>query len=217
LDGIDLGHDLLVSSLLSETFQQLDLSISLKLHCLGDHRGNLLLRLGNSGSSVSICLSDGLSSISLRLFYDLSLNELGLSDNLVVFQICFCIDLIDKSRGLGFPLRPDPRGLGLDLFNLLSFLHLLERGLLVFILSLFFLDLLGLDFLLCVILDPLVVRESLSLQSVLELEDGLFLHGVSDLTVEHHVGDNATLDDDSFIVEVCVQMLLHTGRVLLST
>ena len=200
LHCVDLGHDLLVSSLLGETLKQLHLGISLKLHSLSDHWGDVLLGLGNSSSSVGISLGDGLCRIGLGLLNVLSLDELGLGNYLVVLEISLSIDLIDEGCGLGFPLGLDSGGLGLDLLNFLSFLHLFKRSLLILILSLLFFDLLGFDFLLSIVLDSLVVGESLSLQCVLELENSLLLHGVGNLTVEHHIGDDATLHDDSFIV-----------------
>ena len=88
---------------------------------------------------------------------------------------------------------------------------------LILVFPFFLFDLFGLDFLLGIILDSLIVAESLSLQSVLELEYGFLLHGVGHLIVKNHVGDNASLDYDTFVVQVNVEVLLHTGRMLLSS
>jgi hypothetical protein len=43
------------------------------------------------------------------------------------------------------------------------------------------------------------------------------LHGLSHLGIQNDVGDDASFDDDSFIVEIGVEMLLHTSGMLLSS
>ena len=106
-DGIDLGHDLLVGSLLGKAFKQLDLSISLQLNGLSDHWSNLLLGLGNGSLPVRISLGDGLSSISLSLLDDLGFDQFGFSNDFVILKIGLSIDLVDESSGLSLPLRLD--------------------------------------------------------------------------------------------------------------
>jgi hypothetical protein len=176
-----------------------------------------LLGLGDGSCPVSVSLRDDLRGIGLSLLNDLGLDELGLGNDLVVLQIGLSIDLIDQSCGLSLPLGPDPWGFGFDLLDFLRLLHLFEGGLLVLILTLLLLDLLGLYLLLSIVLDSLVVGESLSLESVLELENGLLLHGICDLSVQNYIGDNATLHYDSLVVQVSIEMLLHALSVLGST
>jgi hypothetical protein len=89
--------------------------------------------------------------------------------------------------------------------------------LLILVLSLLFLDLLGFNLLFGIILDSLVVGESLSLEGVLELENCFFLHGLGNFCVEDHVGDDASFDDNTFVTEVRVEMLFHTRGVLLTS
>ena len=88
---------------------------------------------------------------------------------------------------------------------------------LILVFSLLLLDLLGLNFLFGIVLDSLVVGESLSLKGILELENGFFLHGLCDFGVEDHVGDDASLDDDTLVIKVGVEMLFHTLGMLLTS
>ncbi len=88
---------------------------------------------------------------------------------------------------------------------------------LILVFSLLFLDLLGFHFLFGIVLDSLVVGESLSLEGVLELENSFFLHGLGNFLVEDHVGDDASFDDDTFVIKVGVEMLFHTGGMLLTS
>jgi hypothetical protein len=56
-----------------------------------------LLSLSNGCGSVGVSFRDDLGGVGLCLLDYLGLNELGLGNDLVVFQIRFSIDLIDQS------------------------------------------------------------------------------------------------------------------------
>jgi hypothetical protein len=64
---------------------------------LSDHWSHFLLSLSNGCGSVGVSFRDDLGGVGLCLLDYLGLNELGLGNDLVVFQIRFSIDLIDQS------------------------------------------------------------------------------------------------------------------------
>lgn len=96
-NGIDFAHDLIVGSLLGETFLQFFFGLTLQLHSLGNLWGNFLFGVGNSSDVVSIGISDDLGGFGLSLLDDLSLDKLSLSCNLVVLQVRLSVDLLDFS------------------------------------------------------------------------------------------------------------------------
>lgn len=176
-----------------------------------------MLCIGYRSSSVSVGLSDDLLSIGLSFLNNLGLDEIRLSDDFVVFDVCFSIDLVNEGVSFSSPLALDSLGLGFDSLDFLGLLHLLELCLLILVLSLLFLDLLHLRLLLLIVFNSLLEGKSFPFEGVSELEDGLLLHGVGHLLVQNHIGDDASLDHDALVVEVGVQVLKHALGVLLSS
>jgi len=93
----------------------------------------------------------------------------------------------------------------------------LELGLFLNILSLFLLLLLGNFGFLDIVLNSLFESKLLSFQSILELDDSLILDGGSDLFIKLDTGDDTSLDQDTLVGKICVQVIEHSFGMLLSS
>ena len=158
---------------------------------------------------MRIGLSSDLGSFSLSFLDNLDLNELGLSNDLIVLEVSLCVDLTDVGVSISHLLTSQSLDLGLDSFNLFLFVQLSQRSLLFLVLSLFSMDDSGFFFLFRIIFDSLVVSESFSLKGSLELINGGILHCVGYFSVQSHTGDHDSLDENSLVLEIGVQELLH--------
>lgn len=190
-----------MGSLLGETFLQFLLSLTLKLHSLGNLWSNLLFGVGNSSDVVSIGVSNNFSGFGLSLLDNLGLDKFGLCCNLVILQVCLSVDLLDFSSGLCLPFLFDFLSVGLDLLNLLRLCQLLELSLLFNIFSLLLFNLLLLDLLFLIVLNSLLVRKGLPLERVHELVDRSLLHGTGDFLTQYDIGDDDSLHKDSLVAE----------------
>jgi hypothetical protein len=132
----------------------------------------------------------------------LSLDKLGFGSDLIILKVSLSVDLLNGCNSLGFPLLLNLISFCLNLFDFQRFLHLLELGVLLDILSLLFFDLFLTDFFFVIILNSLVVGELLSLQGVLELIDGSFLHRLGDVGGKDHISNDDSLHMDSLIAQV---------------
>lgn len=216
-NGIDFFHDLLVSSFLGETFLQFFLGLTFELHSLCNLRCHFLFGSSNCCYVVSIGIGNDFSSFGTSLLDNLSLDKLCFRSDLIILKVSLSINLLNSGNSLCFPLLLDLIGFCLNLFNFQRLLHLLELSRLLNIFSLFFFDLFLTNFFFVIILNSLVIGELLSLQGVLELIDGSFLHGLGDVGGKNDICNNDSLHMDSLIAQVSVKMLKHTTGVLLTT
>jgi len=201
LYSIDLGHDLVVGSLLGETLLQFLLGLTFELDSLGDLGGNLLFGVGDCCYVVSVSVGYDLGGFGLSFLDNLGFDELCLSNNLIVLKISLCVNLLNLSGRLGLPLLLNLLRVSLNPLNLLSLVQLIKLSLLINILPLLLLDLLFLLLFFLIILDSLFVSEGLSFQGVLELIDSSFLHRGGHILTEDNIGDDDPLHEDSFVIE----------------
>ena len=214
LDGGDLTHDFFVSTLLGKSFLELLLGLTFKLDSFGYLWCNFLFCISDSCDVVGICVSSDLGCLGLSLFNNFCFDELCFSSDCIIFKFCLSINLLDLSFSLGLPFLPYLMSVSLDLLNFLSLGQLLKLCLLFHILPLLLFDLLFLDFFFLIILDSLLIREGLPFKCVFELVNGSFLHGGGHLLTEHHIGNDDSLHIDALVLQVGVQMVEHTLRVL---
>lgn len=158
---------------------------------------------------MRIGFSPDLGSFGLSFLDNLDLNELGLSNDLIVLKVSLCVDLTDVGISLRHFLTSQSFNGGLYLFNLFLFVQLSQRSLLFLVLSFFCMDDLGFFFLFRIILDSLVVSKSFSFEGCLELINGGILHGIGYLSIKGHTGDHHPLYENSFVLEIGVQKFLH--------
>jgi len=83
--------------------------------------------------------------------------------------------------------------------------------------SFLFLLKLELDFSLCIIYDSLIVSKLLSLEGVLELDNGRFLHVTSDTLIKNNWGNNNSLYQETFVGKDEVKMIKHTMSMICSS
>ena len=203
-----------MSSLGGETLLQLGLGRTFKLNSLRNLRGGVLKGICNRNGLVSVGLGHDLGSFGGGFFPDLIFNESCLCDDLIVLEVGVGVNRVNQSFSPGRPFTGDSLGLGLDGLNLFLLFHVDQVGLLDDILSLFALHLSLLFGLLQVILDSLFEGELLPLEGVLELKDGLVLHGTGDFFVQLDAGDDDSLHEDSLARQVLVQILKHALGVV---
>ena len=159
---------------------------------------------------MSISLGDDFCSLSLGLLDDLSLNKSSFSGDLIILKLSLSVDLVDKGVGIGLPFTLDSFRFGFNSFDFFLFFHLGQLSLFLFIFSLFQMDLFGFLFFFKIVCQSLVESKSFSFQSCLELIDGCFLHGISDLWSKCYLCNHYSLNLNSFVLKTLVQELHHT-------
>ena len=195
-----------MSSLLSETFLQSGFGLTLKSNGLSNHRRDFFLSPRYSGGVVSLCLRNDFGSLSVSLLSRFNLNELGLGNDLIVLKISLSIDLIDECIRVSPIFTLEPRSFGLDALNLLLHFHLPQLSLFHLVLPflpsllLFLLDLLP------VVSKPLVISKPLPLKGGLELINSGILHIVRNILVQNHRCDDHSLDQDTFVIQILIQV-----------
>lgn len=190
-----------MGSLLSETFLQFFFGLTFKFDCLGNFGSNLLFGISNCCYVVSISVSNDFCGVGLGFLDNLSFDKLGLSSDRVVLQVSLGVDLLNLGGGLGLPLLFNLVSVSLDLFDLLLLSNLFELGLLLNILSLLFFDLFLFNFFFLIVLNSLLVSESLPFKGVLELIDSSLLHGGGDFLTQDDIGNNDSLDVNTLVTE----------------
>lgn len=165
---------------------------------LSDDLSILFLGLSNSLQCIGVSFSLDLCSLGLSVGDYCSLNQICLGEDLIVLDLSLCIHLIDKCNGLFLHFSSNTLALSTHLLNFFLLSSLLKLGTLCLILTL--LEALLFEILkrLVIILDAQVIRLLLALQGVLELEDGLFLKGLSHVIWQLYMGDDHCLNLDSF-------------------
>jgi len=186
-------------SLLLRSFHQCLLNLTLYCNCLTYNLSIFFFSFGYSFKSICIGFSLYLGSLSLSISNYSSFNKIRLGYDLVVLDLSLCIHLVHQCDSPFFGLSCDPLALSTDLFNFFLLSGLLELSsfglILTFLKSLLLQVLEGLS----VILDTKFVRLLLSFQSILELEDGLLLKRVSNISRQLNMSDDHRLDIDTLI------------------